>query len=180
MPNSTQPINQAEIIGAAKHLHENGLNAVAWSGFAVAASFLSLRYYARYREARRFFYDDYWMLAALFFLLCNAILQTLQASSLYYLIDLSAGRVPVGPETLVKGNIYVRYEFTIIAFFWTVLWCVKGSFLALYYRLLDGLPGMRKLWWFAVVFSFFAYVGCWLASVWTCHPPSTYFQFGES
>ena len=115
---------------------------------------------------------------AFVFLVCNGILQILQAHSLYYLVDAAAGRVSQGAELLVQGNIYVRYEFVIIAFFWTITWCVKASFLALYYRLFDGLPAYRRLWYGAVVFTVLGYIGCWMASVFTCHPPSTYFEFG--
>ena len=181
MSNSTSPTptNEAELTGAARHLPEHGLIAIAWAGCGTAFVFLALRCYARWREAARLFFDDYWMMLAFTFLFCNAILQTLQAHSLYYLIDISAGRIAVGPELLVQGNIYVRYEFVIIAFFWSVTWSVKGSFLALYYRLFDGLPQYRRMWYVAVVFSICAYIGCWMASVWTCHPPSTYFQFGN-
>ena len=178
MANGTERVNEAKLAGAARHLLEGGLIAVAWTGVALAAIFLGLRCYARWREAARLFFDDYWMIAAFAFLFANAVLQTLQAHSLYYLVDLAAGRVKEGPELLVQGNRYVRYEFVIIAFFWTVTWCVKGSFLALYYRLFDGLPRYRNMWYACVVFTFGAYVGCWMASVWTCHPPSTYFQFG--
>jgi hypothetical protein len=78
------------------------------------------------------------------------------------------------------GNIYVRYEFPIIGLMWTVLWCVKASLLALFWRLFDGLPQYRRMWWVVVVFVALSYVGCWIASAWTCHPPSTYFDFGMS
>jgi hypothetical protein len=180
MTNSTvsEATGQPEITGAARHLHEDGLIAIAWAGCATAAFFLLLRLYARWREAARLFFDDYWMILGFVFLFCNAILQTLQTPSLYYIMNISAGRIAVGPELLVQGNIYVRYEFVIIAFFWSTTWSVKGSFLALYYRLFDGLPQYRRMWWAAVCFSICAYIGCWMASVWTCHPPSTYFQFG--
>jgi hypothetical protein len=171
-------VNEAKRIGVAKDLDEAGLIGVVWAGCALGAIFLSLRLYARWREAARFFYDDYWMVLAFVFLLANAILQTLQTSSLYYLVDLSSGRVAPGPQLLVEGNIYVRYEFPIIGIFWSVTWSVKGSFLALYYRLLDGLPRYRRLWYGCVAFTICAYIGCWFASAWTCHPPSTYFQFG--
>jgi hypothetical protein len=114
----------------------------------------------------------------LFFLLTQAILQTLQNHSLYYLIYASAGEVPAGKALLDQGNIYVRYQFVIIVLFWTVTWSVKYSFLALYYRLFNGLAIYRKIWWAVVIFAAMTYVGCWIASVWTCHPPSTYFDFG--
>lgn len=180
MPSPPSPTNQARLAGAARGLSADGLIAVAWAGVALAFVFVALRYYARLSESRRLFVDDYWMLAALLCLVTNAILQTLQAHSLYYLVKASAGIVPAGAALLAEGNKYVRYEFAIIGLFWTVTWCVKATFLSLYWRLFDGLPMYRKLWAGVVVFTVLAYVGCWIASAWTCHPPSTYFHFGES
>ena len=108
----------------------------------------------------------------------------------------SIGKVPAGQPLLDNGNKYVHYEFVIIGLFWTILWCVKASFLALYYRLFDGLPKYRKAWWAVVIFTVGAYIGCWvsfrsyhttraqidtsqISSVWTCHPPANYFHFGQ-
>lgn len=163
--------NAAKLAGAAAGLPPAGLIAVAWVGFSIAAMLVGLRLYARIAETRKLHSDDYWMIAALTFLLSNAILQTLQTDSLYYLVYSSAGRVPAGQALLDHGNMYVRYEFTIIGIFWTVCWCVKASFLALYYRLFDGLPNYRKMWWFVVVFAALAYAGCWIASAWVQFDP---------
>lgn len=175
----SSPTNQARLEGAARGLPPGGLIAVGWSGVALSCFFVGLRCYARLSESRRLFVDDYWMLAALLCLTTNAVLQTLQTHSLYYLIKASAGIVPAGEALLAEGNIYVRYEFVIIGLFWTVTWCVKGAFLSLYWRLFEGLPAYRKMWVVVVVFTVLSYVGCWIASAWTCHPPSTYFHFGK-
>lgn len=172
--------DEVQLQGSARYLTSGRLIAVTWSGVGVAVLFVVSRCLARHAELKRLHTDDYWMIAALVVLIVNAVLQTLQSPSLYYLIEVEAGMVPAGSPMLVQGNAYVRYEFTIIALFWTVLWCVKASFLSLFYRLFQGLPRYRRWWWAVVVFAACAYVGCWVASVYTCHPPSTYFQFGKS
>jgi hypothetical protein len=152
---------EPQLQGSARHLHSAGLIAVGWVGVGLASVFVVLRCVARITKMKRLHVDDYWMITALMFLTVNAILGTLQTPALYYLVDVSAGRVPVGPSVLVQGNIYVRYEFVIIGLFWTVLWCVKASFLSLFYRLFDGLPNYRRMWWAVVVFAALSYVGCW-------------------
>lgn len=179
MSSDGDPINQARLEGAARGLTSDGLITVVWCGFALACSFVILRCYVRLTESRRLFSDDYWLLTALFLLAINGVLQTLQTPSLYYLIYASSGEVAAGKALIDEGNIYVRYQFVIIVLFWTITWSVKCSFLALYYRLFTGLAIYRKIWWAVVVFSALAYVGCWITSVWTCHPPSTYFDFGK-
>jgi len=175
---SDSPINQARLQGAARGLARGGLVAVTWAGFSLACGFVLLRCHVRIKENRRLFSDDYWLLAALFFLAVNAILQTLQTPSLYYLIYASSGEAPAGKALMDEGNVYVRYQFAIILIFFTIIWSVKYSFLALYYRLFKGLTMYRGIWWVVVNFAALAYVGCWFASIWTCHPPSTYFDFG--
>jgi hypothetical protein len=180
MSSDSDPINQARLAGAARNLTPEGLTTVTWCGFTLACCFVALRLYVRSTESNRLFSDDYWLLAALFFLLTQAVLQTLQNPSLYYLIYASAGEVPAGKALFEQGNIYVRYQFVIIVLFWTITWSVKYSFLALYYRLFNGLAIYRTVWWSVVILTALAYVGCWFASVWTCHPPSTYFDFGTS
>ncbi|KAI7231661.1 hypothetical protein KC330_g6287 [Hortaea werneckii] len=171
--------NAAELPGAASGLSPAGLIAVAWVGFAVAAWLVGLRLYARISENRTLRSDDYCLLLALSFLLANAILQTLQTQSLYYLVRYGAGQVPGGQQLKDHGNNYVRYQFAVIAIFWSVLWSVKASFLALYYRFFRSKTRYRTAWWCSVTFTALAYVGCWIASVWTCHPPSNYFNFGQ-
>ena len=117
MSSDGDPINQARLAGAARGLTPEGLTTVTWCGFVLACCFVVLRLYVRTTESHRLFSDDYWLLAALFFLLTQAILQTLQNHSLYYLIYASAGEVPAGKALLDEGNIYVRYQFVIIVLF---------------------------------------------------------------
>jgi hypothetical protein len=178
MSSDGDPINQARLSGAARGLTPEGLIIVTWCGFGLACGFVLLRLYVRITESHRFSSDDYWLLAALFFLATQAVLQTLQTPSLYYLIYASGGEVPAGKALIDEGNVYVRYQFVIIVLFWTITWSVKYSFLALYFRLFNGLAIYPKIWWVVAAFTALAYVGCWIASVWTCHPPSTYFDFG--
>lgn len=171
-------LNQARLEGVARGLTQQGLIGVAWAGVGLASFFVLLRCYVRCTESRRLYSDDYWLIAAYVFLITNAVLQTLQTPSLYYLIRASSGQVPGGEALIEQGNAYVRYQFVIIILFWSITWSVKYAFLALYYRLFKGLHVYRTVWWAVVVFSALAYVGCVISSVWTCHPPSTYFKFG--
>jgi hypothetical protein len=104
---SSSSLDEAQLEGAARGLSSAGLIAVAWAGFALATCFVAIRCYARITETHQLHIDDYWILVALFFLLANAILQTLQAESLYYLVYATAGLKPAGQALLVEGNIYV-------------------------------------------------------------------------
>ena len=159
-------------------LPEYGLIAICWAGVAVAAILLAGRTVIRIHRLRGLRADDYVIYVAFLALVANATLQTKQTPSAYYLAKAEAGLVPFDALLNEQGNTYVRYEFAIIGMLWTVLWLVKASFLAFFYNLFDGIVFYRRIWWGVAVFAFLAYVGCWLSSIFTCHPPADYFQPG--
>ncbi|EAW21803.1 uncharacterized protein NFIA_069740 [Aspergillus fischeri NRRL 181] len=157
----------------ATHLSVNGLIGVTWTGAGLGIIFASIRFGIRIKRMKRLLVDDYFVLLALVFLVTNAILQTLQAPHLYYML-LNV----TGPDIVYHALKYTHYEFVIIGIFWSVLWSIKGSFLALFWLISDGLPHYRRVWWGVTIFAVLAYIGCWLASILNCHPPSDYFRFG--
>ncbi len=55
---------------------------------------------------------------------------------------------------------------------------VKASFLAFYWKLFDRLPKYKKWWIMVAMFTAVTYVGCWIGGAMTCHPASSYFEFG--
>ncbi|CAG8297953.1 unnamed protein product [Penicillium salamii] len=155
------------------HLPSNGLIGITWGGASLAIVFISARLVVRVKYMKRLLADDYFMLFALVLLVANAILHTLQTPHLYYL-----GLHPTGADIEYHVLHYLCYEFAISGIFWTILWSVKGSFLALFWMVSDGLPVYRRAWWAVVVFACLAYLGCWVVLVYTCHPPSSYFKYG--
>ncbi|KAF4265764.1 hypothetical protein KXW28_001476 [Aspergillus fumigatus] len=159
--------------GVATHLSVNGLIGVTWTGAGLGIIFASIRFGIRIKRMKRLLVDDYFVLLALVFLVTNAILQTLQAPHLYYML-LNV----TGPDIVYHALKYTHFEFVIIGIFWSVLWSIKGSFLALFWLISDGLPHYRRVWWGVTTFAVLAYIGCWLASILNCHPPSDYFRFG--
>jgi hypothetical protein len=160
-------------MASSTNLSERGLIAVTWTGAGLGILFTGCRLAIRLTRLKRLLADDYAILAALFFLISNAILQTLQAPHLYYMVQ-----TPQGGDIAHHAVMYVHYEFVIIALFWTVLWSVKAAFLAIFWKTTDQLPVYRRWWWAIAVFCTLAYIGCWLASALNCHPPSAYFKLG--
>ncbi len=166
-------------LGIAQHLPPGGLIAIAWSSIVLAGMFVAARTVIRITRTEGLGWDDYWIYNAYALMVVSVILQTLQSPSLYYIVRAFSGLVPLGEEYMEEGNLYARYEFVIMGLFWTVLWSVKASFLALYWRLFQGL-GQYKKWWKGVaVFTFLTYLGCWMTSLNVCHPPALYFKFGR-
>lgn len=77
-----------------------------------------------------------------------------------------------------RVNYFLRMQFAIIVLFWTSIWAVKFSFLV-WYRKLLAVPSDRMiLWWGVFIFTFFAYIGCWITQLESCRPISNYFLLG--
>ena len=169
----------APLSGAARTISETGLLAITWTSFSVATLFVALRLSVRFRQNRSFLFDDYWIIWAWLCLLTMAVLQTEQMPSLWYMTYLGAGRVLPDQDTGPRTEQLTRWQFPIIKLFWTVLWSVKASFMAVIFRLVKPFPVLRRLWYCVAVFTFLAYVGCWLASALTCSPPLDYFKAGN-
>ncbi|KAJ5355965.1 hypothetical protein N7517_010574 [Penicillium concentricum] len=95
--------------GVATHLSVNGLIAITWVGAALGTLFTVARIAIRIKYMHRLLADDYFMLLALAFLITNAVLQTLQAPHLYYMILQTTE-----PDIVHHGLLYTRFEFPII------------------------------------------------------------------
>ena len=160
-------------------LSPTGLLALIWTATGVSFLFVVARTFIRIRFAGGLGVEDGWVYLAMATLLTNSILQTVQLPSVYFITAVFTGIIPQSEESLVQGDNYVRYEFAIIGLFWTVLWCVKASFLAVYYKLFAHLPAYRRLWYALAGFTLLVYAGCWTLSANTCQPSSDYFIFGE-
>ena len=160
-------------------LPPRALLAVVWTSFSMAFLLVILRTAIRFKVIARLSMEDYWIFIALATLLTSCILQTIQLPSLYYMLDIIAGVIPVSAELISAVENYLRFEFPIMGLFWTAIWCVKASFLALYFKLFRELPIYRRAWYALAAFTFCAYVGCWITLSTSCHPISNFFKFEQ-
>lgn len=169
-------MDTVEFAGSLPH---QSLLALLWTSFSIAFLLVILRTAIRFKVAARLATEDYWIFLALAALLTSCILQTIQLPSLYYMSAAIAGVIPISAELMTVGDEYLKFEFPIIVLFWTVLWCVKASFLALYFKLFQDLPMYRIAWYILAAFTFCAYVGCWITAAMSCHPISNFFKFAQ-
>lgn len=158
-------------------LPRESLLAVIWTSCSIATLLVILRTAIRLRLMSRLTMEDYWMFLALASLITSYVIQTLQIPTIYYILATIAGVIPISADLISATEAYLRYEFAIIALFWTSLWCVKASFLALYFKLFRELPVYRRVWYALAAFTFCAYVGCWVTLLTACRPVSNFFKF---
>jgi len=160
-------------------LPRQSLLAVVWTSFSIASLLVILRMAIRFKILSRLTLEDFWIFLALAALLTSCILQTIQLPSLYYLLATIAGIVPISTELIAAVQNYLRFEFAIMVLFWTVLWCVKASFLTLYFKLFQELPMYRRAWYILATLTLCAYVGCLITLSTSCHPISNFFKFEQ-
>lgn len=167
----------APLFGAARNVNRNGLLVIVWVCFTIATVFVSLRLWVRWQQNRRFLADDCWIFWAWLCTLTMAILQTEQMDALWYMTHLQAGRIPFDPEEMVQQRYELtKWQFPIIKMFWIILWSIKASFLAIFFRLVQPFNIIRRLWYCVAVFTAAALVVCVICSALTCDPPSDYFH----
>ena len=160
-------------------LQPAGFVAIVWCSIVLATGFVVARTYLRITRVKRLGYEDHWIYFAFLILVVNAVLQTLQVPNLFDIERARAGLQQPGSSLTLNGDRYIQYEFCILGLFWTVLWSVKGSWLAMYWRFFDELDLYRGRWKGVALFVFATYAGCWVASSLVCQPVSTLFHFGD-
>lgn len=153
------------------------LTALIWTCFSVAFLFVALRTAIRLKVMRRLTAEDCWMFAALASLCALCVLETLQIPSLYYMTATLAGKIMFSPDLITHTETYLRYQFPITVIYWTVLWCVKAGFLALYFKLFKELRPYRRTWYALAAFTLLGYAGCWISLAVSCGTLSNFFQF---
>jgi drug/metabolite transporter (DMT)-like permease len=174
----------SESIESIGSLPRHSLLALVWTSFSAACLFVILRTAIRFKFAarRRPSGEDYWVWLALAALLTLCILQTIQLSSLYFITAVMKGALPVKEysKLIPTTENYLRFQFPIVVLFWTVLWCIKAAFLALYFKLFRELTLYRRVWYVLATFTFLAYVGCIITLSLSCGGKiANFFKFAQ-
>ncbi|KAL2163552.1 hypothetical protein VTH06DRAFT_5610 [Thermothelomyces fergusii] len=157
-------------------LPRTSLLVLIWVCFSTACFFVALRTIIRVcsppSTGRLWALEDCWISLALACLLALCILETVQLPSLYYITSVLSGDFAhMSFEGVVSHTKnYLRYQFSIVIVFWTVLWSVKGAFLALYWRLFRDLTWYRRAWFVLTAFTVLAYGGCVTTLALSCGP----------
>jgi len=118
-----------------------------------------LRVFVRYRQFHRLYWDDIFAILSLLGLIIMAVLNEVENDTLYLLVrmfvELEKSPATTTPRRQASSleesaNIAKRIghvnvlQFVFMIFFWTCLWCVKGSLMMFYRRLFVGIDGYMK------------------------------------
>ena len=88
-----------------------------------------------------------------------------------------AGQFVPTPEELYYAHRELpRWSFPIVIVFWTCLWCVKASFLSLFYRIIKPWTILRRCWYFVVFLTVGSYIGAIMTNIFTCKSLHDFFN----
>ncbi|KAJ5118144.1 uncharacterized protein N7515_010367, partial [Penicillium bovifimosum] len=123
---------------------------ILWAFTGSAFLFVSIRIYTQLTSFRRLFIDDYLVILAWIIILTAAVIWQVEGKVLYELYAISAGTKLFSVDFLPRYNTFMRFNAPFEILFYSALWCVKFSFLALFYRISAKVKFFR-IWWFVVL-----------------------------
>ncbi|KAJ5799448.1 uncharacterized protein N7518_001516 [Penicillium psychrosexuale] len=124
---------------------------VLWALTGTSFIFVVFRIYAQVTSFRRLFLDDFLVVLAWVIILTAAVIWQVEGKVLYELYAVSAGTEAFNLEFLPRYNKFMRFNAPFEILFYSALWCVKFSFMALFYRI-SAKVKLLRIWWFVVLF----------------------------
>jgi hypothetical protein len=119
----------------------------------VASVFLFARTSIQFWKRSRMELQDYLISFAYVCFLVMSICYLIVIPKIYKIGRATLGVIPPWPTMGEDVIVYVRMMFVTTTLFWISLWSVKLSLLALYKKLMQGLPNIyMRLWWALFVF----------------------------
>ncbi|EFR03427.1 hypothetical protein MGYG_06424 [Nannizzia gypsea CBS 118893] len=148
---ANEPLDRNERPVALKHIPRVPLLIILWSFFALTTVVIIFRIAIRIWLQRRLFWDDAFCLAGYAGQIAQMVMVTVVSPLIYIHLEGFSGKRPP-PEYGVKITKMIRLVYAHNVVFTASLYCIKGSFLALYWRLIRDLSDYRKAWWAVAVF----------------------------
>ena len=138
-----------------KCAHTYTSQAIQWTIASVALVLTCGRFYIRWKYSQ-INWDD----------ICNGVALLCLVAN-YAVFD-------VGWVTDRDQTLHWRSLTATSMLFWTTLWLVKASFLALCWLIFEVSNGFRKAWWIVVAYTFLTYWPLFLWIIWECGEASDY------
>ncbi|KAI9683897.1 MAG: hypothetical protein M1829_004232 [Trizodia sp. TS-e1964] len=147
--------------------------ATLWTLTGLATISVSARLTIRIIKFHRLYADDYFCIAGLIMLISLASMSELTVPLLVLFDSITAGVKFPPPDFFEKGTLYFRLQFAFAILFWSSLYSLKASFLALFYRIsaADRLHNKVQLilWRIVVASCVISYIGSVITFPIYCH-----------
>lgn len=157
--------------GIAYTISPDVLIPLCWAFVGLATVFLFVRTYIRFWliPQQRKIWPDAWLYLSFLFLVVGAVMATLMTPILRH--DIPPRGLPRSNSTTIK---YARLQFAYMIIFWSALWSIKATFLAIFKPLLvsSSVHNMRRSWWTVASLTVVTYLTCWVVAFLTNNPAS--------
>lgn len=135
------------------YVNEQQFNQVVNAMLALATIFTIARGYVQARRRKPMESQDYLLFTGYILFLAMSVSTLLVSSKIFMIYKVQSHLIP--PPITLKADIIwgVRMVNACNVLFLLSLWTVKLSFMALYRKLIKGLPGpYTQLWWMVIIF----------------------------
>lgn len=135
------------------YVNEQQFNQVVNAMLALATIFMIARGYIQARRRKPMESQDYLLFTGYILFLAMSVSTLLVSSKIFMIYKVQSHLIP--PPITLKADIIwgVRMVNACNVLFLLSLWTVKLSFMALYRKLIRGLPGpYTQLWWMVIIF----------------------------
>ncbi|KAH7130796.1 hypothetical protein B0J11DRAFT_603180 [Dendryphion nanum] len=121
---------------------------IIWAMTTFSLLFLPARLYARFKTARRFYWDDFFVVFAWILLLAITASCTAFNSVTYDIMAIGAGKKKFPPNVRVITMQFSRLFTIIPMIFYAGLWSIKIAFLLFFRRLgTQSIHSLNRHWW---------------------------------
>ena len=132
---------------------ERHFHAVTYAMVVLASLFIVARAGIQVSKRKAMQLQDYLLYIAYLFFIVMAICYLVIIPKVYMIGRVSNGSMTPWATMAADVVMYIRVMFITTMLFWLALWLVKFSLLALYKKLMTGLPTVYvKLWWAVFIF----------------------------
>ncbi len=151
--------------------------ALAWTMCVVDILLTFGRFYIRCRTTQKLHWDDILNGAALV-----ALIGFVATYQVYLPVEYNAELYGLGLSDVAPTedelNFSLKMTLANVILFWSVIFLVKASFLALYWQLFRVSPAFRKAWWIVTVYTVLSALVILSAEVWRCNDPKNPLNLG--
>ncbi|EGD96317.1 hypothetical protein TESG_03770 [Trichophyton tonsurans CBS 112818] len=147
---ANEPLDRNQRPVALTNIPRVPLLIILWSFFALTTVVMIFRLAIRLWLQRRLFWDDAFAIAGYFGQIAQMVMVTIVSPLIYiHLQGFSGARPP--PEYGIKITKMIRLVYAHNVVFTASIYCIKASFMALFWRLIRDLSDYRKAWWAVAV-----------------------------
>ncbi|KAL4936538.1 hypothetical protein BDV06DRAFT_216605 [Aspergillus oleicola] len=165
---------------ADEYISQQGLSALMWIGLILSLIFVVIRTHVQYRNAGKFFVNDYWIFFAITTHVATVIVYQVTIPPMYQVQYLDYATQTMDDGFMKRASLFLRLQFAVDFLLWTTLWAVKFSLLFFFWRLFDSVrTPVRVFWWAMCAITAATWITLVVLQNFACDPIKNFFTLGK-